>query len=137
MVNRLIRNAGVIFTCGTLLAGCDLVSEVGHKVAALAGHNEPITLVIPPGYRVNIAGVSTPMFGFDKCPPPDETQRKLFNSGPVASEPICTVIKPDAATVEVLVGLPGGPERETWSVERAGDKTRLKRPDGTLVVSGE
>lgn len=112
------------------------MAAVGSKALAFSGfaHGQPATLVIAPGYRVSINGQSVPIFGFDKCPTPDEAVRKLAGAETLAGQSICVVIKPGALSVEVLAGLPDGPEREKWSVEREGDITRLRRPDGGLVV---
>lgn len=130
------RTALLMSVCSMVLSGCDLMTEFGEKVRALAGNydDKPITLVIAPGYRINIVGRPVPVFGFDKCPQPDEAMAKLFGAESLTEEDNCTVIKPDAKSVEVTVGLPDGPVREKWSVERNGDRTSLRRPDGLLVV---
>lgn len=132
----IMKTALILSVCSMALIGCDLMTEIGGKVRALAGDYEgkPITLVFAPGYRINIVGKPVPVSGFDKCPPPDEAMAKLFGAESLSEEANCIVIKPDAKSVEVTLGLPDGPVREKWSVERNGDRTSLRRPDGLLVV---
>ncbi len=136
MLIRIVKTAAQSSACALLLTGCDFMAAVGNKALALSGfaHGQPATLVMAPGYRVSINGQSVPIFGFDKCPPPDEAVRKIAGAEALAGQSICVVIKPGALSVEVLAGLPDGPEREKWAVEREGDITRLRRPDGGLVV---
>ena len=136
MLFRIVKTAAQTSAFALLLTGCDFMAAVGSKALALSGfaHSQPATLVMAPGYRVSINGQSVPIFGFDKCPPPDEAVGKIAGAEALAGQSICVVIKPGALSVEVLAGFPDRPEREKWTVEREGDITRLRRPDGGLVV---
>lgn len=132
MMASIAKTAALTFSCTVLLTGCDFLGEVGKKAFELSGlEQKPFTLVIPPGYRVNINGVAAPIFGFAKCPPAGET---MIGDTGYDDEPVCIVIKPTDDSVDVLAATPGGPVREHWAVEREGGKTRLRRPDGELVV---
>lgn len=49
----------------------------------------------------------------------------------------CVVISPDTKSVDVLVGFPDSPARETWIVERDGDRTMLQRADGSYLTEAK
>jgi len=118
------------------LSGCDAAKELGAQVARNSDH-PPMTLVIKPAYKMLVGGQPAPVFGSQKCPPGDKKMRALVGPDPDEGMPKCVVIAPDTKTVSVTVGLPNGPSVETWTVERSGDHTMLRRADGTLLTDAK
>ena len=58
----------------------------------------------------------------------------LFGPDPNAEQRACVVVAPDTSSVDVLVGFADGPARETWTVERDGNRTMLRRADGSYLT---
>jgi len=120
----------------TLLAGCDAANEAMSKIVK---EEQPITLVLNAGTKVQLDGKVVPIFGNDKCPSADKFMRVLFGPEPDEGQRSCVVIAPESQTINVLVGGDDRPLQEnwlveTWAVERDGDKTMLRRADGTYVL---
>lgn len=116
------------------LSGCDAANELAAKVAQ---DQRPMTLGFHSGYKLNVGGQSAPVFGTDKCPPADPVWEKIFGSDPDADKQTCILIPPNSKQVSVTVGLPTGLTAEVWNVERSGDRTMLRRGDGTLIVDAK
>ncbi len=93
-------------TSAFLLTSCDATIP-GALEFANAWHLNPVTVVLPPGFMINIDGRDTPVFGFDSCPPDNHDK-----SG-------CTVIEPNTDVVSLIVGHKKGPAHEAWVVKRA------------------
>lgn len=119
------KSLAVLAACALSLTGCGLAADIGVKALAnsQAHAAQSLTMVIPAGYQINMEGHRVPVYGFDKCPPPDTSMS-------------CVTVNQSAKAVDVilLANLPAGPIKETWSVEREGGKTRLRRPTGELVA---
>ena len=47
----------------------------------------------------------------------------------------CIVIAPDTQVVEVLVGYPGQPRREVWTVKQVGEQRQLISGRGSPVIA--
>jgi hypothetical protein len=120
------------------LAACDF-HQAGtrlHQWAGLAAHSP--TIVLPPGFKVILAGQTAFVSGFEECPKADPAMAALFGSAP--RQDGCVVVRKDAAAVDVHVALGGRLLRERWTIERSSasgsapfDRTHLRRPDGSLV----
>lgn len=115
------------------LAGCEAQS---NGLPSL----EP-TLVIAPGFEIEVAGNPIPVRGLDPCPAQNSLMDVLF--GPQEAEEDCIVLSDDRNEVAVLVYFDDGHALETWEIIRDTGKsksgrffmkTSLKRPDGSLVV---
>lgn len=121
---------------GTLaLTGCDAASDSLPP-------NEP-TLVIPPGFEIEVPGQNISIRGFDECPSEGALMTKIFGSAPYAGAHDCIVLSEGRTTVPVRLFPASGSVVEDWEIIReVGEtasgrtykKTSLKRPDGTLVV---
>jgi invasion protein IalB len=96
-----------------LLTSCDATMP-GALAFAHAWHLKPVTVVLPPGFMINIDGQDTPAFGFDSCPPDNHDK-----SG-------CTVIEPDTEVVRLIVAREKGPLHEAWAVKRVDGITSLE-----------
>lgn len=118
------------------LSGCDAAKELGAQIAK-SSNQAPMTLVFKPGFKMLVDGQPAPIFGSQKCPPGDEGMSALVGPDPDEGKPICVVIAPDTKTVSVTVGLPKGPSVETWTVERSGDRTMLRRADGSYLAEAK
>lgn len=112
------------------LSGCDLVDQLAHQVVQ---SQPPMTLVISPGFKMLIDGQTTAVFGRDECPRSNGLSRMFFGTSADEGSRNCIAITPESTSVPVILGLPGGP-KETWTVERSGTSTVLRRPDGSLLV---
>lgn len=120
------------------LSGCDAAMELGAQVAKIAPEHEPITVVIHSGYKMVVNGRAAPIFGKDQCPPANsDFMTEIFGSDPDAGQRSCIVIAPDTKTVSVTVGMPDGPTAEIWNVERTGDRTMLRRADGSYLAAAK
>lgn len=104
-----------VLVAGGLLSGCDVFKE-------LANAQQPKTVEIGAGYMVHIDGKLVPITGTSECVT-DKSQRD------------CIVVTSDTKTVEVLVGFTDRPPQETWTVERTGAQTMLRRADGSYVLT--
>lgn len=142
-----IRQLMLLLSFGTLaLTGCDQARDVGEWVAGNVGENDMLnspTLVLSPGYEIDVDGQDVPIQGFAECPTQGALMTRFF--GPVLDEGAldCVVLSEDRSTVSVRLFLPSGPVVEEWEIIReTGEleggrvykRTSLKRPDGTLVV---
>lgn len=96
-----------------LLASCD-ATVPGALAFAHAWHLKPVTVVLPPGFMINIDGRDTPIFGFDSCPPDNHDR-----SG-------CTVIEPDTEVVRLIVAHEKGPSHEAWAIKRVAGITSFE-----------
>jgi hypothetical protein len=134
-----MREVFVASLLATLVVGC---GQVADQASTLAGEHEP-TIVLSPGYQINVAGEAVPIQGFDACPKGDDAMVKVFGPAPDDGKSTCIVIGKDQWKVSVLVGLPAGGVREDWEIVRETGtltnghpfaRTSLRRPDGSLVV---
>lgn len=122
------------------LSGCDAANDLATRVGKVAqpnvGTHEPMTLVIKSGYKVIVGGRPASIFGRDTCPP-SNTKFMTALFGPSADDGTssCVVIAPDTKTVVVTVGTPDGTTDEVWTVERSGDRTMLRRADGSPIAA--
>lgn len=98
-----------------LLAGCDTIEDV-------ASAQQPKAIEIGAGYQVQIDGQKVAIAGTSQCVA--DTSRHD-----------CIVIAPHTQVVEVLVGYPGQPRREAWTVNQVGDQRLLKSGKGSIVIS--
>ncbi|MFU4920766.1 hypothetical protein ACM7Z6_13380 [Pseudomonas aeruginosa] len=115
----------------TLLAGCDAAKDAMSEIIK---EEQPMTLVFPAGYMAQVGGNAVPIFGTDPCPSADKYMKLLFGPEPDEGQRACVVVSPETQTVNVLVGGGERPELETWTVERDGDRTMLRREDGSYVT---
>lgn len=118
------------------LSGCDAAKELGAQVGK-SSDQSPMTLVLKPGYKMLVDGQPAPVFGYQKCPPGDKGMRDLVGSDPDEGKPICIVISPDTQTVSVRVELRDGLSEEVWTVEHSGDRTMLRRADGSYLSAAK
>lgn len=118
-----------------LLLGCDAASDAMKVILKEDG---PTTIVIRPGFELQLADKSLPFLGNDICPV-GEGQVASAGLAPYEGQRSCVVITPETKTVKVLVAKNPVPvdewELETWEVERDGDRTKLRRADGSYVVA--
>lgn len=126
-----------LFFVVLLLQGCDAAKEIGAQVTKMLPDHEQLPLVFKPGYKMQVNGMSAPVFGKDECPSLTRWFPGL-NFSPDADEGrrLCIVVGPETKTVPVTVVLPEGPIEEVWTVERSGDRTLLRRPDGSYLAEG-
>lgn len=123
------------------LVGCDRV--VGHLATEVAKQSP--TLVIGPGYKVQIDGAPTAVFGYDACPKDDPTMAAFFGPSPNDGEKTCIVVDKGRESVRVRYGTVAGLQDESWKIVQGevvkyGVKfptTTLQRPDGSFVISAE
>jgi hypothetical protein len=100
-----------------LLAGCDTFED-------MASAQQPKHIEISAGKQVQIDGQKVAIAGTSQC---------LADT----SRHDCIVITPDTKAVEVLVGYPGQPRREAWTVNQVGDQRLLKSGKGSIVISAD
>ncbi|MFL1449440.1 hypothetical protein ACI77O_13665 [Pseudomonas tritici] len=131
-----MKHVPLILALALSLSGCDAEKELGSQVGKSSDH-APITLFIKPGYKMLVSGQPAPVFGSQKCPPADTDMWKLVGPDSDEGMPTCIVIAPDTETVSVTVGFPKGPAAENWTVERSGDRTMLRRPDGSYLAEAK
>lgn len=131
-----MKNVPLVMALAFALSGCDAAKELGAQAAKIS-NQAPMTLVIKPGYKMLVGGQPAPVFGSQKCPPGDKNMRELVGPDSDEGMPTCIVITPDTETVSVTVGFPNGPSAETWTVERSGDHTMLRRPDGSYLAEAK
>lgn len=104
-----------VLVAGGFLSGCDVFEE-------LAAAQQPTKVIeIVGGYRVQINGQLVAIAGTSQCRSD-------------ASRHDCIVVTPDTSVVEVLVGYPGQPRREAWTVKRVGEQRQLLQVDGSTVM---
>ena len=120
----------------TILSGCDAANDA---ISQIVKEEQPMTLVFNAGYKVQLGGKVVPIFGNDVCPSADKLMRLLFGPEPDEGQRSCVVVAPETETVNVLVGSVDRPMQEewiaeTWAVERDGEKTMLRRADGSYVL---
>jgi len=120
----------------TILSGCDAANDA---ISQIVKEDQPMTLVFNAGYKVQLDGKVVPIFGNDVCPSADKLMRLLFGPEPDEGQRSCVVVAPETKTVNVLVGSVDRPMQEawiaeTWAVERDGEKTMLRRADGSYVL---
>lgn len=98
-----------------LLAGCDTIED-------MASAQQPKAIEIGAGYLVQIDGQKVAIAGTSQC---------LADT----SRHDCIVIAPDTQVVEVLVGYPGQPRREVWTVKQVGEQRQLISGKGSPVIA--
>lgn len=98
----------------SLLAGCDTIED-------MASAQQPKAIEIGAGYQVQIDGQPVAIAGTSQC---------LTD----ASRHNCIVIALDTNVIEVLVGYPGQPRREAWTVKQAGEQRQLISGKGSTVM---
>ncbi|GJA77580.1 hypothetical protein [Aeromonas caviae] len=103
-----------VLVAGGFLSGCDVFEE-------LTAAQQPKVIEIVGGYRVQINGQPVAIAGTSQCQSD-------------ASRHDCIVVTPNTSVVEVLVGYPGQPRREAWTVKRVGEQKQLFRGDGSTVM---
>ncbi|WP_147464699.1 hypothetical protein [Pseudomonas cannabina] len=119
------------------LSGCDAAKEQGANVTKNSDR-APMTLVFKSGYKMLVDGQEVPIFGKDECPPANtNVMTSIFGPDPDDGQRTCVVIAPDTKTVSVSVGLSEGPADETWTVERSGGRTMLRRADGSYLAAAK
>ncbi|WP_158787524.1 hypothetical protein [Granulicella sp. L46] len=114
------------------LCGC---TAIGKRVSQISGTtSEQPNYVFYPGYRVQIAGNSAMIQGFDECPEQPLAGTLLFGQDTKEDRFECILITPTTKTTRVLVASTGGTVQEEWSIDRgvAGPGSfSFRRPDGT------
>lgn len=117
-----------------VLSGCDAAtSEIARS--------DP-TIVLPAGFQIEVAGRDIPVQGFDECPKQDGFMAKLMGSAHDETGRNCIVLDKNRTEVLVLVALPTGSVKESWSIVRdtvktsgkSYPRTSLRRPDGSFVI---
>ncbi|MFQ2284927.1 hypothetical protein [Aeromonas dhakensis] len=103
-----------VLVASGFLSGCDAFDD-------LAATQQPKTIEIVSGYRVQINGQPVAIAGTSLC----RSDKSRHD---------CIVVTPDTSVVEVLVGYPGQPLREAWTVKRVGEQRQLLRGDGSTVM---
>ena len=98
-----------------LLAGCDTFED-------MASAQQPKHIEISAGKQVQIDGQKVAIAGTSQC---------LADT----SRHDCIVIAPDTQVVEVLVGYPGQPRREAWTVKQVGEQRQLISGKGSTVIA--
>lgn len=114
------------------ISGCDNAKQDAIKAVQNASNQTATTLIIAPGYKVNINGHPVPISGSDDCL---TTAKDVFSLGDTKglTSRSCIVIKPETKAVLVQVGLAGWPVSERWTVVHSGETTLLQRADGSYV----
>lgn len=115
--------------------------DLARDVMVQSGMGNP-DIVIKPGYKVQVDGHETAIFGFDPCTDDPRPWKDYWIGGrPDDSlRPFtgCVVVKPGTNTVRVQFLTGGERVVETWTVEhREHDgmpATVVKRPNGDYVV---
>lgn len=135
MITDPMKNTILALAALTFLIGCDAAKEA---MSDIVKDDRPMTLIINAGTKVQLDGKVVPIFGNDLCPSADKVMKALFGQEPHEGQRSCVVIAPETQTVHVMVGGDDRPlqERwavEIWTVERDGDKTMLRRDDGSYV----
>lgn len=112
------------------LTGCSDVKELYTEIS-----NQPMDMVISPGYKVELDGEMALAFGFQECPKPDPIMVKLFGPTSFENESTCIVITPETKAVNVLVVFKDRRLTEEWTVifEQNKKVMRLNRPNGNPV----
>lgn len=132
-----MKNVPLLLVLALGLSGCDAAKELGAKVAKNSDH-APLTLVFNSGYKMLVDGRQVPIFGKDECPPANtNVMTSIFGPDSDDGKRSCVVIGPDTKTVSVTVGLSDGPTDEIWTVERSGDRTMLRRADGSYLAAAK
>lgn len=104
-----------------LLTGCDKAAE---KMAELFP-TKSLTITIPSGYEVTVAGKNAKIFGQGACPGEDLSMQRYD----------CVVITPITKDVQVNVLADGKLIEEKWTVERYGQSEIIffRTQNGLLV----
>lgn len=133
-----MKYAPFFFALVISLSGCDAAKDLGAQVAKTVPAHAPMTLVFHSGYKMVVDGREAPIFGKDECPPANTNfMTSIFGADSEDGTRSCVVIAPDTKTVSVTVGLPDGPTDEVWTVERSGDRTMLRRADGSYLAAAK
>jgi hypothetical protein len=133
-----MKYAPVVFAFAFGLSGCDAAKDFGAQVAKAAPAHAPMTLVFRSGYKMIVDGREAPILGKDVCPPANSKfMTSIFGADFEDGKRSCIVIAPETETVSVTVGLPEGPTDEVWTVERSGDRTMLRRADGSYLAAAK
>jgi hypothetical protein len=122
-----MKHVPVVLALTFALSGCDVAKKIGAQFEAKVPGHEPATVVVQPGYKMQVNGQAAQVFGKDECPPSRSDEGKR----------LCIVITPETKTVPVTVVLPGGPVDEVWTVERSADRTMLRRADGSYLAAAK
>lgn len=132
-----MKNVPLLFVLALGLSGCDAAKELGTTFAKNSDH-VPMTLVFNSGYKILVDGREVPLFGKDECPPANtNAMTSIFGPDSEDGKRSCVVIAPDTKTVSVTVGLSDGPTDEILTVERSGDRTMLRRADGSYLAGAK
>ncbi len=124
----------ITVVAGAMLVGCDQVKALGSSLS-----DEPVTVVISPGYAVAIDAKPVSVFGFDACPKPDPATSEYLGLAPKDGEANCVVVTPQTKSVRVGLATATGLVVEQWTIyrdEKHPGHVYLKRANGALVVSG-
>ena len=130
-----MKNVFFALVITTLLAGCDAANDLVTKIAS--EEQKPMTLVFNSGYMAQVGGKAVPIFGTDECPAADKFMKVMFGPEPDEGQRACVVVAPESKTVNVLVGGGSSPKPEVWTVERDGNRTMLRRADGSYVTEAK
>lgn len=135
-----MKYAALLIALAAGLSGCDAGNDLAARVGKIAqpsiGEHEPMMLIIKSGYKVVVGGRPASVFGKDKCPPSNtKLMTAIFGADAADGTRSCVVIAPDTKTVAVTVATPEGTTDEVWTVERSGDRTMLRRADGSPIAA--
>lgn len=125
------RKLNLIFTpVLIILGGCSMAISAVNSELSKPVSNDLMTLsiVISPGWKMNDHGKKALVFGNSSCPD---------SNGNITTEEGCVIIDNHTATVAVFVVDATAQSRrsETWTIERNGERTIMKRPDSSYVMS--
>ncbi|WP_158700372.1 hypothetical protein [Cronobacter dublinensis] len=124
------RKINLIFTSALIILGeCSMaISAVNTAQANLLSIDLMApSIVIPPGWQMNDHGKKAVVFGNSSCPD---------SNGNITTEEGCVIIDNHTATVTVFVvdATAQSQRSETWTIERSGERTTVKRPDKSFVM---
>ncbi|MDR9836936.1 MULTISPECIES: hypothetical protein [Herbaspirillum] len=135
-----MRNIALGLLVTVVLTGCDVATEVAHKIADAYPVRTP-TLAFEPGHKMMVGQFIASVSGVSECPSSGKTMRLLFGPSPDEGKFSCIVISPDTQEVLVDIGLRQTRSREVWKVERTGvgsqERVMLRRADGTYIANAE
>lgn len=103
----------------------DLMADLGRAALRVAGDGHYPTLVLPPGYRLNVGDRVVYFFGHDLCP-----QDWMDNLRGTPPERGCTELN-DMSLVAVTFE---DRTKESWIVKRDRDRTYLIPVNGARVA---
>lgn len=123
---------------GLGLTGCDAAKELGTNLyKQFPDAIVPITIAMVPGYKVNVDGLTFPIYGTETCPSAVTAKVFILGGGydyPGQGTAACVVIEPGTEKVVVRRVMDGALVVEVWRVEREGGETiRLWTADSKPV----